>query len=182
MGKSKSVFYLLTLLSTTIITISIFQITKTASDKKPVYPELKAASCSCKGPFNCEDLTPYGKETCEYQDVCTWYCPTLTIPPTPSCSGLGVTDPPRQCKCKDCDISGSKLCINAAGTKKQCCINNLSWAHGGCCNKYQVWCGCSSEYPGEVLLFCNGKDLSEYGTVSLKYTSTDGKCPTNPCD
>lgn len=156
--------------------------TNLVKSNKPTKVITKAAACHCVGAGYCNDFDIYGRTACEQQPGCAWVCsPTATPDSTPSCSSLGVTQPQRQCKCSDCDISGSHLCKNANGVKKQCCTNNLSWAHGGCCRKDYVWCGCATNYPREVLLFCANKDLSHYGTVTFLYTSTDGKCPTNPC-
>ena len=119
------------------------------------------------------------------------YKPPNTPKPTPkptkkTCSelGLDVTDKnkrKRQCKCADCDVPGSKLCVY--GEKEyQCCNDDHFWAHGGCCDKNKVFCGCSSKFSG-TLLFCNDndKDLKPYGNVILKYPSRSGTCPIKLC-
>ncbi len=76
-GKSSAFIALLAL---GVLVLSIFSVvsTKLKSTKQQAITEPEAASCYCAGVAYCGDFTMYGKDQCERQPGCAWYCPAAS--------------------------------------------------------------------------------------------------------
>ncbi|SRR3989344_219896 len=160
MGKTKSSFFFITLLSTAVIIFSIFIISRTTSSKKPVFNSSEAYECDpCYGdsPFCVDSKTKaYCNGSCWAYTTCSGCCNSGSCG---SCPAVTATPKPTQCntqglpeagtvscpgnddknRCAKVEIKGSNVttCWDSdaapkpCGAKFYCCPVKYEWVHRG---------------------------------------------------